>query len=237
MNDVIIGLLAMAAGAVFCFRGYLTMRVIIPVWGAFVGFILGAGLVAGPGDDGFLQTFLGWIVGIVVAIVFGLIAYLYYEVSIVMAMSAIGFALGTSLMVALGVTWSWVIIFVGLALGIALAVAAIVAELPMALLTILTATAGASTIVGGLMLMFGVFDVEELDDGTPVVDQLNDDWWWYVIWVVLAIAGVVVQMRAVERMRMSLREQWAASGVNIRSDQHGGQGGPPGGGTTTYGVR
>jgi hypothetical protein len=236
MNDVIIGLLAIAAGAIFCFRGYLTMRVIIPVWGAFVGFVLGAGLVAGPGDDGFLQSFLGWIVGIVVAVVFGLIAYLYYEVSIVMAMSAIGFALGTSLMVALGVTWSWVIIFVGLALGIALAIAAIVAELPMALLTVLTATAGASTIVAGLMLLFGVFDAEQVDTGSALLDQVNDDWWWYVIWAVVAIAGVVAQMRAVERMRMSLRESWASSGVNIRSDQ---QPGPSDGqgGTTTYGIR
>jgi len=42
-----------------------------------------------------------------VAILFGLIAYLYYEVAVVLAMAAIGFALGTGLMVALGVRWSW----------------------------------------------------------------------------------------------------------------------------------
>ncbi len=52
MNDVVLALLAIAIGALFCFRGYLTMRVVIPIWGAFTGFALGAGLVAGVTDDG-----------------------------------------------------------------------------------------------------------------------------------------------------------------------------------------
>ncbi len=51
------------------------------------------------------------------ALLFGLLAYLYYEVSVVLAMSAIGFALGTSLMVAIGVTWSWLIVVIGVIAG------------------------------------------------------------------------------------------------------------------------
>ena len=57
-------------------------------------------------------------------------------------MSAIGFALGTTSMVALGVQWSWLIILVAVVGGAILAVLAILADLPMALLTILTAMAG-----------------------------------------------------------------------------------------------
>ena len=45
MQDVIFGLIAIAAGALFCFRGYLAFRLIIPIWGAFVGFATGAGAV------------------------------------------------------------------------------------------------------------------------------------------------------------------------------------------------
>ena len=45
MQDVVVGLLAIAVGALFAFRGYFAMRVIIPIWGAFAGFMLGAGLV------------------------------------------------------------------------------------------------------------------------------------------------------------------------------------------------
>ena len=119
MDDVVVGLLAALTGAVFCFRGYLAMRVVIPLWGAFAGFLLGAGIVAG--DGGFLSTALGWIVGLAVAVVFGMVAYLYYEVSVLIGMTAIGFVLGTSVMVALGVTWSWVIVLSGVVLAVVLA--------------------------------------------------------------------------------------------------------------------
>ena len=81
--------------------------------------MLGAGIVAT--DAGFLATALGWIVGFAVALLFGLLAYLYYEVAVVLGMLAIGFALGTSLMVALGVTWNWVIVLAGVTVALVLA--------------------------------------------------------------------------------------------------------------------
>jgi hypothetical protein len=37
MNDLLIGLVAIAVGAEFCFRGYLARRVIIPTWGLVLG--------------------------------------------------------------------------------------------------------------------------------------------------------------------------------------------------------
>jgi hypothetical protein len=206
MNDIVVGLLAILTGAVFCFRGYLAMRLVIPLWGAFAGFMLGAGIVSG--SDGFLGSALGWIVGIVLAVVFGLLAYLYYEVAVVIGMLAIGFALGTSLMVALGVTWSWVIVLFGVALAVVLAFVALVGDLPMALLTVLTAMAGASAIVAGLMLIFGVTDVGDFDSARTTT-ALADDWWWYAIYLALAIGGMIAQFLDVERRRDTLRSAWS----------------------------
>lgn len=211
MSDVLIGILAVVIGVAFCFRGYLAMRVIIPLWGAFAGFMLGAGLVDAIDDSGFLATVLGWVVGAVFAVVFGLLAYLYYEVAVVIGMSAIGFALGTGAMVALGVTWSWVIILVGVGVGALLAVIAIVADLPMAILSVLTATGGATVIVAGLMLILGVVDLEEFDSAATT-HSLADYWWWYAIYIALVVAGLVSQMRSTMALRQSLRESWAASG-------------------------
>jgi hypothetical protein len=211
VSDVLIGILAVVIGLGFCFRGYLAMRVIIPLWGAFAGFMLGAGLVDAFDDTGFLATVLGWVVGAVLAVVFGLLAYLYYEVAVVIGMSAIGFALGTGAMVALGVTWSWVIILVGVGVGALLAVIAIVADLPMAILSVLTATGGATVIVAGLMLIIGVVDLEEFDSAATT-QRLADDWWWYAIYIALVVAGLVSQMRSTMALRQSLRETWAASG-------------------------
>jgi hypothetical protein len=207
MDDVVVGVITLLTGAVFCFRGYLAMRIVIPIWGAFAGFLLGAGLLS-SGDEGFLGTTLGWIVGLALAVVFALIAYLYYEVAVIIGMSAIGFAIGTSVLVALGVTWSWVIVLSGVALAVVLAVVAIVGDLPMVLLTLLTALAGSSAMVNGLMLLFGAVD---LDDYTiaSTTEVAADDWWWFVIHAALAIGGIVAQLLDVDRRRSTLREAWA----------------------------
>jgi hypothetical protein len=214
MNDIAVGIIALLTGAVFCFRGYLAMRLVIPMWGAFAGFMLGAGIVSG--DAGFLGNALGWVVGLGLAIVFGVIAYLYYEVSVIIGMMGIGFVLGTSVMVAFGVTWSWLIVLSGVVLAVVLAFVAIVGDLPMVLLTVLTALAGASTIVAGLMLLFGTVDVADFDIGDTTT-YVADDWWWYAIYGGLVVAGIIAQFTDVDRRRESLRAAWATGVASTTS--------------------
>ncbi|HET8739057.1 MAG TPA: DUF4203 domain-containing protein [Acidimicrobiia bacterium] len=211
MGDVIVGLLAIVVGAAFCLRGYLAMRLIIPIWGAFTGFMLGASLVDLWEDSGFLATALGWIVGLVLALVFGLLAYLYYEVCVVIAMAAIGFALGTGFMVAIGVSWSWLIILIGVAVAVVLGFVAIVADLPMAILSLLTAAGGAVVVIAGLMLVFGVIDLDAFDS-VATTERIQDSWWWYALFLALTITGMVAQMRTTMELRTSLRESWETSG-------------------------
>jgi hypothetical protein len=143
--------------------------------------------------------------------VFGLLAYLYYEVSVVLAMAAVGFVLGASLMVALNIRWSWAVVLVGMLAGIALAVLAVVGRLPMLLLTVLTGLAGAGTIVTGVMLLTGSLSADALDS-PAVVSRIPDSAGWWVLYGVLAVCGVVLQLRALSDKRRSVRAQWAADG-------------------------
>lgn len=211
MHDILVGILALAIGAVFCFRGYVLMRVVIPVWGAFAGFILGAGLVAATSDESFLRSLLAWAVGVAVAMVFGLLAYLYYEVSVTIAMGAIGFTLGTGLMVALGVSWSWLIVVGGVAVAIALALLAIVADLPGVLLIVLSALAGAIAITGGLMLLTDVVDTADFTVAATT-ERISDEWWWYLIYLAVAITGIVAQVRETRHPTAPMRESWVNAG-------------------------
>lgn len=217
MQDIVVGVLAIAVGALFCFRGYLAMRVIIPIWGAFVGFFLGASLISSFTDEGFLRNLLGWLVGFGVALLFGLIAYLYYEVSVMIVMASVGFTIGTTVMVALDVTWNWLVILVGVAAGVALAMLAIIADLPTGLLIVLTALAGSSSVVLGLMLLVGRAETAEFR--TEIfVQEIDGAWWWYAIYGVLAIAGIVIQIKMVSSIRASLRDAWAdAGGKQLRT--------------------
>jgi hypothetical protein len=209
VDSILIGLLAIVVGLSLCFYGYAALRLVIAIWGGFAGFLLGAGIIASITGEGFLATGLAWLVGLIAAAAFGLIAYLYYAVSVIIGMGAIGFALGTALMSALGVSWSWLVVLVGVAVGVLLAFLAIVGDLPMLILSILGAFAGASVTIAGLLLVFGVLDREDL--ATPETTQTVElGWWWTAAYVALAIVGLVFQLRSAEARQGTLRETWAA---------------------------
>lgn len=211
MQDIVVGLLAVVVGGLFCLRGYLAMRALIPLWGALAGFLFGARLMDSATNDGFLGSAAGWLVGLGCALVFAALAYLYYEVSVLLAMGAIGFALGTSLMIALGVRWSWVILLAGLAAATVLALIAVFADVPGLLLVVLSATGGASAVVFGLMLLTGVVDTAQLDQGVTT-QRIDDDWWWYTTYLGLVVVGIAMQISDAAQLGRSMREQWASSG-------------------------
>src|SRR5262245_36510635 len=122
------------------------MRVVFPLWGAWIGFVFGASLVSSIGNDGFLETALGWIVGIVFAVGLALLAYRFYEIAVIIAMATIGYVVGVAVLVAFDVSWNWFVTLVGIACGAVLAIAAVKLNLPVVLLIVLTAAAGSTAI-------------------------------------------------------------------------------------------
>jgi Domain of unknown function (DUF4203) len=208
MDNIVVGTIAVLVGALLCFRGYVTMRLIISLFGAFVGFVLGVGLVSGASGSGFGQQVLGWIVGVVGALVFGLLAYFSYQVAIVLGMASIGFAIGTSLTAAGGVQSQAAIIAVGLVAGIVLAVVSVATNLPAILLVVLTALAGASVTMTGALVVAGATDLGRLttDALTAAPDR---SWWWYIGYGLLAVLGILAQFRALSGARRPMRQQWS----------------------------
>src|SRR6186997_1369613 len=107
MADILLGLLAIFAGGAMLLAGQFVLRLVIPIWGFFAGFVFGAGLVAGLAEERFLGTVLGWVLGLVFALVFAVLAYLFFYIAITLAMGAFGFAIGSGIVVALGIDWNW----------------------------------------------------------------------------------------------------------------------------------
>jgi hypothetical protein len=208
--DFFLGVLAVLAGLIFCFSGYFWLRIALPVWGAFVGFAFGAGLVAGLGGDRFLGEVVGWVVGLGFAALFALVAYAYFAFAVVIAMTSVGFAIGSGLVVALGIDWSWVAVVVGVLVGAIVCVASILVNLPAVVLTTLSAIGGAIAVVAGLMLVTGAMNSADFT-GDAFADQVHDDWWWYFAVVVLALVGTINQMRDASAMQRRLRAGWASS--------------------------
>jgi hypothetical protein len=211
MIDILLGLLAILAGTLLCFFGAFVLRLVFPIWGAFAGFAFGAGLVAGFAEERFLGSVLGWALGIVFALIFAIFAYLYYAVAVVLVMASIGFLLGSGLVVALGIEWTWVAAAVGLVVGALLGVAAVVADVPMLVLILLSAAAGAGAVVAGFMLLTGALESATFTDGS-ITRAIQDDWWWYAAFLALAVAGAFFQALKVAAMRSSMRQAWVDPG-------------------------
>jgi hypothetical protein len=207
VDTAVVGIIAVLIGALLCFRGYVTMRLIISLFGAFVGFLLGAGLVAGVTDSGFGQLALSWLVGIVGAVIFGVLAYFSYQIAVVIGLAGIGFTIGTSVMAALGVGSPVATVAVGLLAGALLAVIAIMTDLPAVLLVVLTALAGASVTVAGVMVIAGTIGINRLT-AEGVGAEMCRGWWWYVLYGGLALLGIIAQLRS--RGPRTMRQQWGS---------------------------
>lgn len=211
MRDVILGLMAILAGSVFLLRGFLAMRIVIPIWGAFTGFALGAGAVAAVNSETFLAGATAWTVGALMAVLFAAIAYFYYAFAVVMAAASVGFSLGAGLMSLLNIEWTWLVILVGVLAGLIVGIFAIVTDLPMVLLVFLTSVGGAAAVTAGLMLVVGAVETSDLTRA-DVVARIEDSWFWYLGYVVLIAVGVVAQSRTADIMRQSMRSAWDAPG-------------------------
>ncbi|MBD8061038.1 TM7S3/TM198-like domain-containing protein [Oceanitalea stevensii] len=208
MSEIITGVLAVLLGLLLCFRGSGALRILLAIWGAFIGFGVGAVAVTQLTDQEYLGTVAGWAGAIVGALVFAALAYLFYAVAVILGFGAMGFVLGQTVAAAVGADEPWVITTVGLVVGVVLALLAIATNLPELVLIIVSAFAGASITVAGVMVLLGMLDVESLV-GAEV--SLADHPAWYVGHLVLAVAGILGQLsRSRRRSPGTVRESWAA---------------------------
>jgi len=207
MADIILGVLAIIAGVAMLLAGQFVLRFVIPIWGFFAGFAFGAGIVAEFADEHFLGTVLGWALGLLFAVIFAILAYLSYWIGIVIAMGAAGFAIGSGIILAFGFDWDWVAASVGLALGIVFGLVSAFANVPMLVLILIGSVAGAVGVTGGLMLLFGALDSADFTEG-DFTETVSNSFGWALLLLVLAIRGIIIQVRERVVLRRSIRETW-----------------------------
>jgi len=209
MADILLGILAILAGGAMLFAGQFVLRLVLPIWGFFAGFAVGAGLFAELADQSFLGTALGWVAGLVLGLVFAVLAYFFYAVAVILAMAAFGFAIGSGLVVALGIDWSWVAVLVGVAIGVVFGLISVVGNMPMVVLAVASSLAGAVSVVAGVMLLVGSLNSADFTESS-FSSALDASWFWYVLLAVLALIGIIAQTRQRVAVRRSINEAWYA---------------------------
>src|SRR6187397_2344030 len=98
LEGFLLGIIALAVGAGFCFYGFKFFLILLPLWAFVVGFAAGAQALSSLFGDGFLATVSGWVVGFILGAVFAVISYLWYWAAIVLLGGGLGYTIGVGLM-------------------------------------------------------------------------------------------------------------------------------------------
>lgn len=194
LETLAVAIVAILVGAGLVVAGYRFFLILLPIFGFVAGFYVGSAAITAIFGSGFLADVTGWIVGFIGGVAFALLSYFFYIVGVIILAGALGASIGAALASAIGL--GNVLEFLLAAVGaIVLAGAAVVLAVPKYLVIAVTAILGAATVVAGVMLLFGVIKLGALQEG-PVDAVMAQGATWIIAFVVLAIAGIVVQVRA-----------------------------------------
>jgi Domain of unknown function (DUF4203) len=192
LQDLFVALIAISVGLVAVFFGYRLFRAVLPVFGFVLGAIVGAQAVNLIFGDGFLVTILSIVTAVVVGLVFGVLAYAFWALGVILVIGGMGFAIGSALLPAFGLdadVISWVI---GAAVALGFAAAAFVLRLPRAIVTVVTALWGAGATLGGVMVLLQIIEPEQLGYG-GVDAVVSESFIWLLAFIALAVVGAVFQ--------------------------------------------
>lgn len=194
-SSILLAVVAALLGAVFCFIGYRFFLVMLPIWGFFGGFWMGAMATTLVLGSGFLATTTGFVVGFVVGLFGAVFSYLFYRVGLAIVAAGFGGAIGAGIVGGLGFEPGFVNTVVTVLSALVAAGLTLLLDLQKYVIIILMSMAGGSFVVLAGMLLAGQITMLDLQARTNFLQPIFEGYWyWGVVWLVLVAAGVVVQL-------------------------------------------
>lgn len=199
--DILMGLLIGIMGLTLAFSGLRVFFFMLPIVGMVTGFFAGAHLIHSWLGDGFLSTATGWIVGLIVGFLFAIVSYLWWYVGALMSAGASGALIFSGIFSAMGVNSGVLLVSIGIVGAALFILGAMILNLPIYVVLVNTAIVGAYMVVAGLMLIFGSKNLEEFDWGIARA-AATDKWYWWIILVAVAVAGMLSQIQIINTIRL-----------------------------------
>lgn len=188
------GMIALLFGLVLAFAGYRLFLFLIPIWGFFFGFGLGAQtIMAISPNDAFLATVTSWVVGFIVAAVFAVLAYLFYIFAVALISASLGYTATVALLTAIGMQFGFIVWAAGLAVGVILALVVLRFNIQKWIIEFATAFLGAGVIVGVFLALFGKLPMADIVQ-KPVSVALQASPLWMLIFIVVGILAFAAQV-------------------------------------------
>jgi hypothetical protein len=204
-------LIGLLFGLAVAFGGYRLFLILLPIWGFFFGFGLGAQTLQAIFGIGFLSTVGSWVVGFIVGLVFAVLSYLFYLVAVALLSGSFGYSVAVGILTAIGLNFGIIVWLIGIVAGIALAVIVLALNIQKYAIIVITAIVGTGAIILTILAAVGGLTPAELA-GSPVLSAIQDSFWWLVFFIVVAGAGIVVQLRANQAYEIEAYDRFAEYG-------------------------
>jgi hypothetical protein len=219
LEALLFAILAIVVGLGLSFMGYAAFRILLPILAFLGGLWLGMDIVKDFAQNyPLLGVSLGLILGVVLGGIFAAVAYFVYALAIVIFGISLGYALGAGFMLLIGFPNGLLTFLVGVVVAIALGVLFMRTEMPKLYIMGLTAFAGASALVAGVLVLFGQIPPSQL--GLSFVNSyIGQSWFWIVIWVILGTVGFFVQYQMVQMSQTLVPEAYSYEATKKEIDQ------------------
>ena len=203
-------MIALLFGTMVCFGGYRLFLALLPIWGFFFGFGLGAQTIQALFGDAFLSTVTSWVVGFITALIFAVLSYLFYSFAVAILAGSLGYAAGVALMGLFSADLTFITWLVGIVLGVILIGITFYFNLAKYMIIIATAVGGAGMTIGTLTLGVGGVQLLRLLDA-PLKAMLDDSPLWTILFLIMAGMGIVAQIRVNRAIEIETYNRWATS--------------------------
>jgi hypothetical protein len=190
-----IATIALLFGAVVVFWGYRLFLFLLPVWGFFAGFLLGAQAIDFLFDVGLFATVTGWVVGFFVGLLFAALSYLFYAVAVGVISFSLGYGATIAILAWIGLEAGFLLWLIAVAVGVAVAFVVYRFNIQKYAIIVATAAGGTGLIIYTLLALFdSALAVELLEN--PVKLAIDNSPWWMLFFLVMLVLGTVAQIRA-----------------------------------------
>ncbi len=191
-----IGIIAVALFMVAVFSGYRLFLVLLPIWGFFVGFFLGALTIQWILGEALLAPITSWVVGFFVGAIFAVLSYLSYFIAVGLISFSLGYGATVAVLEWIGMDFGFLVGLIAVVLGIAVALVLYFFNIQKYAIIVATAVGGTGLMIYTLMVIIFNEPVDlTLDPVRTALD--NPNWWMFLVFfIIFAGLGSISQIRA-----------------------------------------
>lgn len=188
-------MVALVFGLIVAFGGYRLFLMLLPIWGFFSGFLLGAQAIQYLFNESLFGTVTGWVVGFFVGLIFAVLAYLFYFLAVGIISFSLGYGATIGVLAWIGLDAGFLLWLIAVVVGIAFAVVVYMFNLQKYAIIVATAVGGTGIIIYTILAAFyGLVTVELIEN--PVQLAIDQSFWWLLFFLVVAGAGILAQIQA-----------------------------------------